>query len=337
MRLLADNTNMKKVFSFLKPYLRWFILGGTLFFLLKAFTEHWQEVTAIRITSHQWLILAIAFGVTLLAFVWSAWVWYLILRYFRQPAKPGWALQVYLKTNIAKFIPGNVWHFYGRIWLVREAGISLAAATLSVLLEPLLMAAAASVIALSGGLLGWLTPVDGLYSKLPILGLGVILLGVHPCILNPLVTWLNRLKANKPASVSRKHRGAKNWHESVSNYESPREVEVLQLKGYPFIPLLGELIFILLRAVGFIIIMAAITTVHREQIPILFGVFSFAWLLGLVVPTPGGLGVFETTAIALLDQYFSAGTILTVVALSRLISTSAEASVAGLAWLTEKI
>jgi len=53
-------------------------------------------------------------------------------------------VQIYLQTNIAKYLPGNVWHYYGRISAAVKAGVSGSAATLSVLLEPLLMAAAAS-------------------------------------------------------------------------------------------------------------------------------------------------------------------------------------------------
>ena len=338
--------------SFLKPYLRWLILGSTVFFLLKAFKDHWQEVAAISINNNQWLILFIAFAVTLGSFVWSGWVWYLILCYFRQPAQPGWALKVYLKTNIAKFIPGNVWHFYGRIWIVREAGFSLGAATISVLLEPLLMAASASVVVLTGSVLGlmtpleviygklpvvgsWLASLDGIYTRLPGVGLFFVLLGVHPRILNPLVARLNHLKFKKSAWLSfkrsRKASGTKN--QSVHDGEG----EIVQLKSYPLMPLIGELSFILLKALGFIITLAALTDITLEQVPLLLSVFSFAWLLGLLVPTPGGIGVFETTIFALLEPHFAASTILATVALFRLISTTAEAIAAFLAWLLDKI
>jgi hypothetical protein len=77
-------------------------------------------------------------------------VWGWILKEFNQPVKAPWAIRVFLKTNIAKYLPGNVWHFYGRVWAARKAGISLEAAILSVVLEPLLMAASALLIALIG-------------------------------------------------------------------------------------------------------------------------------------------------------------------------------------------
>ncbi|WP_426546971.1 hypothetical protein [Dapis sp. BLCC M126] len=65
--------------------------------------------------------------------------------------------------------------------------------------------------------------------------------------------------------------------------------------------------------------------------------FSLAWLLGLVVPgAPGGVGVFEATALTLLEQKFSPGIVLSGVAFYRLISVLAETFAAGLALLEQK-
>ncbi|MGB7893736.1 MAG: UPF0104 family protein, partial [Microcoleus sp.] len=128
--------------SHLKPYLRYLILGGTFLFIAKAFLTHWREVANIQIRAESFPLLAIALGVTLLSLIFVGWVWMLILREFRQPVTAAWAIQVFLKTNIAKYLPGNIWHFWGRILDAKKAGIFPKAATLSVLLEPLLMASA---------------------------------------------------------------------------------------------------------------------------------------------------------------------------------------------------
>jgi hypothetical protein len=300
---------MKKISSSLKRYLRWVILGGTLFFLIKAFKDHWQEVAAIQIDTVGWITLAIAFSITLLAHVWGGLVWAWILKSFKQPIHYRWVLQVYLKTNVAKYLPGNVWHYYGRIWAVTDAGGSLGAATISVLLEPLLMAAAALSIAIIGSQLGW---VDSRMGGLQILCLGVVCLAVHPRILNPVLHRLSRLKGKAV------------------------DTDVFQIERYPFVPLLGELGFVGLRGTGFLVTFSVLTAVNFNQIPLLFSAFSLAWVLGLVIPTPGGLGVFETTAIALLHQHFSIGVILSVVALFRLVSILAEVVGAGVSVLSDR-
>jgi glycosyltransferase 2 family protein len=80
----------------------------------------------------------------------------------------------------------------------------------------------------------------------------------------------------------------------------------------------------------------ALTPIEWQQIPLLIGAFSFSWLLGLVVPgAPGGVGVFEVTAIALLDDHIATAVLLSIVALYRLISVLAETIGAGIVWMYE--
>jgi uncharacterized membrane protein YbhN (UPF0104 family) len=307
----------------LKPYLRWAILGGTLFFLAQTLKSHWQDVAAIRIDMSGWACLAIALGTTLLAHIWSGWVWSWILRELNQPASGVWGVLIYLKTNIAKYLPGNVWHFYGRVWAAKSAGLSGQAATVSVLLEPLLMAASALLVALlSGQRTNWILQVLSLVGVLGI---------VHPISLNWLLAYVGKLKGTlagdrETASPT-----------SATGFQSQVTSETVRLRRYPLIPLVGELMFLALRSTGFLWVVLALGSMEATDVPILVSAFSFAWLLGLVVPgAPGGIGVFEATAVALLDGQYSAGFVLTSVALYRLVSTLAEAGGAGLAWLDER-
>ena len=100
--------------------------------------------------------------------------------------------------------------------------------------------------------------------------------------------------------------------------------------------MVGEIGFVCLRGLGFILTVLALKAISLSQVLPLISAFSLAWLLGLVVPgAPGGIGVFEATAIALLNNQFSPGVILSSVAFYRLISTLAEAGGAGLVWLDE--
>jgi len=309
---------LKQVWSRLKPYCRWAILGGTLFFLAKALKDHWQEVAAIRIDAVGWATLTIALGVTLLAHIWAGWVWTLILRELNQSVNSFQFIQVYLKTNIAKYLPGNVWHYYGRITSAKTAGVTPGVATLSVLLEPLLMAAAALMMAMLATQPIWANrPI--ILQALPIIGLVTVLIAIHPRFLNLGIRSLGRLKAKATGSTA-------------------AESSTFGLVRYPLRPLLGELGFLGLRSIGFLLIILALKPLELSQIPLLVGVFSLAWLLGLIVPlAPGGLGVFDATAIALLAQSFSPGLIISAVALYRLVSILAEAAGAGLAWLDQHL
>ena len=290
----------------LKTYGRWVVLGAILFFLVTTLKHHWEEVAAIRVARYGYLIAGL--GVTLLAHIWSGWVWGWILQELNQPASASWSIATYLKTNIAKYLPGNIWQFYGRVMAAKNAGFSVSAATLSVVLEPLLMAAAALAIALIGT-----QQNNRLLQGLILLA---VLASIHPCVLNPLLQVASRLKGKaKPGTKP-----------------GDKPVETLQLQRYPLLPLLGEAGFVLLRATGFLLTMSALSPIAPDQIPTLISGFSFAWLLGLIVPgAPGGIGVFEATAIALLHQ-FPTGIVLGSVALYRLVSILAEAIGAGGAW-----
>ncbi|MEH2162364.1 MAG: YbhN family protein [Nostoc sp.] len=302
----------------MKRFLRWIILGGTLFFLAKALKDNWSGVTAIRIDGVGWAIIAIATGVTLLAHTWAGWVWTWILQELNQPISSPQFIQVYLKTNIAKYLPGNIWHYYGRILAAKNANVSAGAATLSVLLEPLLMLAAALMIIVLCSSQFTVANTTVLIQILQLLSLAVVLCAIHPWFLNPVIRFLSRLKAKKSATSE--------------------QTVPLSLKSYPLRPLLGELGFMGLRATGFILTMFALGSLSANQIPLLLGAFSCAWLLGLVIPgAPGGLGVFEATAYQLLQHHFPAALVFSAIALYRLISILAETAGAALAWLDERL
>jgi glycosyltransferase 2 family protein len=303
----------------MKKIVRWLILGGTLFFLLKALKDNWLGVSAIRISANGWLILVAATVITLLAHIWAGWIWTWVLKELNQSVSAIEFIQVYLKTNIAKYLPGNVWHYYGRIMAAKNANVPTNIATLSVLLEPLLMLAAALIIIV---LFGSELVVNNLKFNLIILQFLslIIVLGIlHPRFLNPAIKLLDK------------------WKNKKSNGEN-QLINSFIIKRYPVKPLLGELVFLGLRCAGFILTMLALTSVNWAQIPLLVGVFSCAWVLGLVVPgAPGGLGVFETTAMLLLQYHFPAALVISAIALYRLISILAETTGAALAWLFERI
>jgi hypothetical protein len=289
----------------LKPYLRWLILLAVVFFLLNTLYRHWREVASLRISAAGIACLTIALGITLLAHLFAGYVWAWILRSLAHRVPGEWGAKVYLKTNIAKYLPGNIWHFYGRISAASKIGIRAEVATVSVLLEPLLMAAAACLLGLVT-----LQPTIVPFQILPWIASIAVLATVHPKILNPLLKQVGNLKKNAVA---------------------------LRIRQYPLVPLLGELGFLGLRSLGFIFTTLAVMPIQGADFPVLIGAFAWAWLLGFIIPgLPGGIGVFEAVAIALLRQHFSAGYVLSAVALYRLINTIAEGMGASLVVLDEQ-
>lgn len=292
-----------------KPYVRWFILALTCGFILHTLRLNWQQVITLRFTPYAIAQLITATGITLLAHIWSGCVWGWIMQLLDAPITATWAIITYLKTNLGKYLPGNVWHFVGRVQALRAAGTQTGVAITGVVLEPVLMSVAALAIVIIT------LPTTVLQGVV----LVAVLVCVHPRVLNPV---LRRLATTK-------------LKQTATDLDEPPVIPTL--RNYPIKPLLGEIIFVGLRGAGFLLAFGALSPINATNGWMILGAFSFAWLLGLVVPgAPSGLGVFEATALTILTPQFPAATVLGAVALYRLLGTLAEVLGAGLAVLDER-
>ena len=94
--------------------------------------------------------------------------------------------------------------------------------------------------------------------------------------------------------------------------------------GYPWVPLVWQLGFVVCRFAGFFCCVQA----FRLQAPDLFSwlaAFALAYAVGLVVPgAPGGLGVFEATLLLRLTGSVAEAPLLAVVLSYRVLSTLAD-------------
>lgn len=291
----------------LKSLLRWLVRLLTVAFLGRALLTHWQEVVALKLRDDGPMLLLLGAAVTLGAHVWAGvvWNWLLGAAGYSQPVR--WAMVTYLRTNVAKYLPGNVWHFFRRVQACQERQIPLGAAVLSVVLEALLMMAAACLIACSSFTVS-------AWKFAPLLPLLVL---IHPRLLNPILTKLAAGKAKTFGRLS-KEKGYQQGETSPAL--------VVRLHGYPALPLAGELGFVALRGAGFVLCLSSLHPTDMSQLPAVIGAFAVAWVAGLVVPgAPGGIGVFEATALGLLQNQLPSGVIFGAVATYRLISTGAEA------------
>ncbi len=295
-----------------KKFVRWLILGLTVFLILYNLHQNWRSIEQIKITNFVWQMFALSIFFNALAHTFSAWVWTWILNLFSTKLQGIEAICVYLITNISKYLPGNVWHFVGRVKALQSKGDSLATATVAVIIEPLLMAIAALLITVISTSFGTIN-----FDSFSLIFLGQItlvlgsLIGIHPRIMNPILSKLAKGKGSDKAT---------------------------KLTKYPLLPLIGETIFLLLRGSALIILLNAFTPVNITLIPQVLTAFSFAWMLGLIVPgAPGGMGVFEATIIATVDNtLFPQQIILVVVALFRISSILAEVITAYIAFIVNK-
>lgn len=285
-----------------KSLLRWLIRLLIVGFLARALAGHWDEVTHLTLREGGLVYLALGALVTCGAHVWAGVVWGWLLEACGHHQPTRWSVVTYLRTNPAKYLPGNVWHFVRRIQAAQQVSIPVDAAVLSVVLEAVLMVAAAGFVACSS------------FAQSPWFAtlLIPIVVGVHPRWLNPVLSKLALAKAKTFGRFSRT--------------PSAPPSDPAQLKGYPLLPLAGEIGFVVLRSVGFLLCVAALHAPSLSDFSVIVSAFALAWVAGMVIPgAPGGLGVFEAAILSLLQNRVPTGVVFGVVAAYRLISTGAEA------------
>jgi glycosyltransferase 2 family protein len=125
-----------------------------------------------------------------------------------------------------------------------------------------------------------------------------ILIVVHPDVFNRLWQVWRRLRGKKTSGAI--------------------------LTEYPLSILMGTFLFMGLRSITFLFAVLAFTPLNWEIYKPLMSGFGFAWLLSLVIPAPGGLGVFEASAIQVLDPYLSSAVLLGEIYVYRFITLCAE-------------
>lgn len=290
-------------------------------FLLAAFAANARQLLQLSLDAQGWCWLLLGVGVSLLSLVVNGVAWAMALRWLGHQPRLAVVVQLFLASNLRKYLPGGVWHLLARLQALRTpaagAGVqpaplthplATAPALVAVLLDPVLMAVAALALVPFGG---WQAGF-GLLAPLALL----LLL---PRWLNPLLVALER----------RRERQLQQRGLLVAEADPGPP---LQLPGYPWPPLLLELAFVLLRFLGFACCVQAFDLAYALSWGSWLAGFALAWTAGLVVPgAPGGLGVFEAVLLLRLSVAVPEAPLLALAISYRLITAMADLLGAGTA------
>ena len=259
----------------------------------------WNELEGYHWRIEYRAVLA-AFGLWILTTLGAAACWLVVTRAFgvRLPVRP--ALRVFCTSNLGKYLPGKVLHVFARVYLVQQQGVSVAVGTTSAMLDVLLYIAAGlvlSVFALPTALGGYQPSVMVAAALAMLIGFALL----HPRALNAVLAFGGRF--------------------------------VPRLRGLRFDleyhTILGAF---LLYLVVWLVVTAAVYTgvravapVSLDKAPIVGAIFAFAYVTGLVTPTPAGVGGREAAMAWLFSSVmpFPAAVVATI--LNRLLQVGAEA------------
>ncbi len=251
--------------------LRSWITFGCLFFV--GYTVHLNGEQLVKIDLSRltigWLLVAI--GISFLSLLINAIAWRTLIEWLGYRSSKVDLIALFLSSNLLKYLPGGIWHFVDRLRVLKNH-LGVGKALASVLLEPLLMAAAALLLVAFGG---WQS------------GIGILCFIPSLCftkhIREPILRKLEQIKANQLEQI---------YYET--QFVDERNNMAIGRDDYPFKVLLQEMLFVFLRFGGFWCCLNAFPLDESISFLVWLSAFSLAWTIGLLVPAaPGGIGVFE--------------------------------------------
>lgn len=207
---------------------------------------------------------------------------------------------IYSRSQLAKYLPGNVFHFVGRQVLGKQAGFGQAALAGASLYEVISLIFASSVIALSG-IVFFKSGQDRFLAW----GIAVIFLAVF---LFPLV--LNRIAPGIP------------WLREL-NFPQKKTVDILR-DLFP-VYLLHIIYYLALGGIllGTVYVLSGIENVRQAGIVIT--VFAVSWIVGFITPgSPAGAGVREFILVVSLSAFLTEPKSLVVALTYRMISLTGD-------------
>ena len=267
--------------------------GLVTWFILRAVGLSVEELGRLDVSvlDLRWGGLALASVLLLLAYLYSAALWGVMVRELGGPRiglVP--ALRIFFTGNLGRYLPGKVWQVAGVAYLARGQGVTPATATGSALLGQAFSLAGATVVGLGVflGQGGWGPEMGGGWTAMVLLALVIVL--TMPGILKPLLSlWFRLLQGKIPSGFRPDQVFGVRW-------------VLLYVPGWV---LQGAAFWILARSLG----MALTATTGLS-------VYPAAYVLGYVmVFAPAGIGVREGFLIVLLEPILGAGgAVLAVVA-----------------------
>jgi uncharacterized membrane protein YbhN (UPF0104 family) len=202
----------------------------------------------------------------ILAFAWRS-----ILEFLHKKSLPfGEILKIYMKTFIARYIPGNIFHFVGRQLLGNKLGINHAVLALSSILESFMLLIVGSIFILTGFFQNFFN--ISILDRIDINNKKLLLLVAGGCFIAVIYfIYKNRLK------------------EIFGSFSIRR-------MGFWVKMCLFYSLFLFINGVILFCIFSFMlkTDLKIDNLPIIICAQVFAWMGGFITPgAPGGLGIRE--------------------------------------------
>jgi glycosyltransferase 2 family protein len=259
--------------------------------------------------------LPIAFAMAIIYRVVNAYGWAIVLRSLGANAKSVAAIRVWLLAESSRWLPGSVWGYVSRASLANSIGVTTSIAVASMLVEILLVIAAAGLVAIVGCYYFW----DQLIHNIHAWSNGLSFLIAVGCLAACITAFLLKRRM-----ISKKFRGV------LSKLTMLQEMQLHYKTIW-----LAFAFFVMMNVFnGGISWIVSLSVSESQRVPVLAIVCATAaaWLVGFfAIFSPGGLVVRETAFAAMLLVWMPYSESIAIAILARLLQFGAEAF--SLSWI----
>ncbi len=238
----------------------------------------------------------------MISYLVTSVAWYILLASFGEKPKALHTLNIILRSQFGKYLPGNFGHHVGRVLLAHKSGLAKGPIAMTMIIEVITVILAASgtaFIAITVGQISILPTLFAVPSSGNILIFGILVISV--------VVYLY---LSRPLSSISLH--------SLWNVGEVRIPKILAFIGSY---LLYTTNFLLLGMILYVL-MLSFSNGTSADFWFLTGVFSLAWIAGFITPgAPAGLGVREAILVSTIDPIYGAEIALSLTVSLRIICT----------------
>lgn len=247
------------------------LLIGTVYFMVTNIRMKPMEIVNYLLDAKSFFYIALSLFVLFLSV--QAWIWVQILNDSERQLSSYRGLVIYMTSQFAKYLPGGFWNLVGRVYLTSKYGVVLGTQMTAILYENMMLGIVA-------GIYGIILLYTFHYIFLPVLLALAVLLPVSYFFYEPVRLFFQKVIHK----VSKRFAGME--------LSLPREKFFLYLCYYFLSHLLqGCAFWLLLKTFG----------VDSVNIVTAAGIFAVSWLIGLISPLPGGIGIREGALVFLLS------------------------------------
>ncbi len=248
-----------------------------------------------------WLVLfCVLYGIHIMALPVS---WQQTIQIVTNSKVPFWDVEkVFCKSNILKYIPGNIFQYVGRNEIAARFGFSHKAILMTTLLDIMANIFGVAIVSLVCYAKGVKIGIDSIGMKID--SWLVIVVAVAFLFFLLLSYWKRKII----------------W-ERIQGF-----CTLTNVKRYIFC-IVYYMFFAVYTGIVYLLVLMQILdmSIENDKIYMVIGAYLLSWLLGFIMPgAPGGIGIRETVITVLLAAYLPSDSVLLAIVIYRILSMTGD-------------